>query len=180
VTRRLTGAPFGQQLQALAAPLGADLWCRLPAAQPRRCADVVLVGSDVPEKVDFSGLSGDRLMTMLGYFNPSGFSSIGVVNSQEWRGAEIPSTNSHGTAAGLARLYAALLNPGELLSSDLLAEATTAQSQGYCPFLDEETTFGLGFKPTAPLRAQPRKLRPLRHRGAVGFADPEAALAFSY
>ena len=66
---------------------------------------VVLVDSDVPDKVDFSGLSGDRLMAMFGYFNPSGFSSMGVVNSEEWRGAEIPSTNSHGTAAGLARLY---------------------------------------------------------------------------
>jgi CubicO group peptidase (beta-lactamase class C family) len=69
------------------------------------------------------------------------------------------------------------------MSSDLLAEATTAHSQGYCPFLDEETTFGLGFKPTTPRRPFGPNRGSFGHfgtGGAVGFADPEAALAFSY
>ena len=106
-------------------------------------------------------------MEMLSYFNPPGYSSMGVVNSDAWREAEVPSTNGHGTARGVARLYAALLEPGRLLSVDLLAEAVSPQSQGFCPILHEDVTFGLGFKPTTPRRAfgpQPRQLRPLRHR----------------
>ena len=91
-------------------------------------------------------------MEMLSYFNPPGYSSMGVVNTAAWRSAEVPSTNGHGTATGVARFYAALLEPGRLLSPDLLAEATRAQSEGYCPILHEEVTFGLGFKPTVPRR----------------------------
>ncbi len=122
-------------------------------------------------------------MIALGYFNPPGYSSAGVVNSPEWRGAQVPSTNGHGSATGVARLYGALLEPGRLLSSDLLAEATRAQSQGYCPVLGEETSFGLGFKPTVPRRPfgpNPRSFGHFGTGGAVGFADPDADVAFGY
>ena len=64
----------------------------------------------------------------------------------------MPSTNTHATAAGVARIYRALLEPGRLLSPALLAEATSPQSVGYCPVLGEEVTFGLGFKPTTARR----------------------------
>ena len=106
-------------------------------------------------------------MEMLSYFNPPGYSSLGVVNSARWRDAEVPSTNGHGTARGVARLYAGLLEDGRLLSADLLREATSPQSSGYCPILHEDVTFGLGFQPDgAPpsLRAQPRELRSFRDR----------------
>ena len=52
---------------------------------------------------------------MPSYFNPPGYSSVGVVNSAEWRSAEVPSTNGHATAGGRGPLYAALLEPGRLL-----------------------------------------------------------------
>ena len=83
---------------------------------------------------ELEGLEGDDRMEMLSYFNPPGYASIGVVNSPEWRRAEVPSTNGHGSARGVARLYAALLEPGRLLSQELLAEATSPQSEGYCRF----------------------------------------------
>jgi CubicO group peptidase (beta-lactamase class C family) len=108
---------------------------------------------------------------------------MGVVNTREWRRTEVPSTNGHGTAAGVARMYAALLEPGRLLSSGLLTEATTAQSQGYCPILHEDVTFGLGFKPTVPHRPfgpNPRSFGHFGTGGAVGFADPDARVAFGY
>jgi CubicO group peptidase (beta-lactamase class C family) len=133
--------------------------------------------------VDFDALTGDVRMEMLSYFNPPGYSSMGVVNTAAWRSAEVPSTNGHGTARGLARLYGALLEPGRLLSVDLLAEATRAQSEGYCPILHEEVAFGLGFKPTVPRRPfgpNPRSFGHFGTGGAVGFADPDANLAFGY
>ena len=122
-------------------------------------------------------------MEMLSYLNPPGYSSVGVVNTPEWRSAEVPSTNGHGTARGLALVYSTLLEPGRLLSVDLLAEATSIQSEGYCPILRDEAAFGLGFKPTVPRRPFGPNTRSFGHfgtGGAVGFADPEAHLAFGY
>jgi CubicO group peptidase (beta-lactamase class C family) len=133
--------------------------------------------------IHMDGLTGEDLMVALGYFNPPGYSSVGVVNSPEWRSAQIPSTNGHGTASGVARFYAALLEPHRLVSPSLLAEATSVQSEGYCPVLGEETAFGLGFKPTVahrPFGPNPRSFGHFGTGGAVGFADPDAGVAFGY
>jgi CubicO group peptidase (beta-lactamase class C family) len=183
VVRRLTGQTCGERLRSVVRPLAADIYFGVPAAAQRRCADVLFVGSDAADSVSFDDLEGDAFMEMLSYFNPSGYSSMGVVNSAAWRGAEVPSTNGHGSATGVARLYEALLEPGRLLSVDLLAEATSPQSVGYCPILHEEVTFGLGFKPTVPRRPfgpNPRSFGHFGTGGAVGFADPDAAVAFGY
>ena len=183
VVRRVSGETVGARFRASAGPLDADLWFGVPRAEQRRCAEVIWAGSGTAEDVDFADLSGDALMTMLGYFNPPGYSSMGVVNTTAWRSAEVPSTNGHGTAGGIARLYAALLEPGRLLSAELLAEATSPQSQGYCPVLGEEVTFGLGFKPTVPRRPfgpNPGSFGHFGTGGAVGFADPDAGIAFGY
>ena len=120
---------------------------------------------------------------MLSYVNPPGYSSMGVANTTAWRRAEVPSTNGHATASGVARIYAALLEPGRLLSPGLLAEAASPQSEGYCPVLGEEVTFGLGFKPTTPRRPfgpNPGSFGHFGTGGAVGFADPHAGVAFGY
>ncbi len=183
IVRRTTGEMPGARLRAVAGPLGADLWWGVPEAEQHRCADVIWAPASTLGDVDFAALSGEELMVALGYFNPPGYSSGGVVNSAEWRGAQVPSTNGHGTATGIARLYAALIEPGRLLSPELLAEATRAQSQGWCPVLGEEATFGLGFKPTVPRRPfgpNPRSFGHFGTGGSVGFADPDAGVAFGY
>ena len=95
----------------------------------------------------------------------------------------MPSTNGHGTARGVARLYAALLEDGRLLSAGLLDEATSPQSSGYCPILHEDVTFGLGFQPTVPQRPfgpNPGSFGHFGTGGAVGFADPVTGVAFGY
>jgi CubicO group peptidase (beta-lactamase class C family) len=183
IVRRVSGETCGARLRAVTDPLSADLWFGVPLAEHHRCADVVWGGSDIPRDLSFDDLAGDEKMTMLSYFNPSGYSSMGVVNTAAWRSAEVPSTNGHGTAGGIARLYGALLEPGRLLSSELLAEATSPQSQGFCPVLGEDVTFGLGFKPTAPRRpfgTNPHSFGHFGTGGAVGFADPDAGVAFGY
>jgi CubicO group peptidase (beta-lactamase class C family) len=183
IVRRSSGESCGARLRAAAVPLGADLWFGVPRAEQHRCADVIWEGSPAPPEVQLSELSGDALMTMLGHFNPPGYSSVGVVNTPSWRSAQVPSTNGHGTAGGIARLYSALLDPGRLLSPDLLVEATSPQSQGYCPVLGEEVTFGLGFKPTVarrPFGPNPDSFGHFGTGGAVGFADPSAGVAFGY
>lgn len=183
VVRRVGGAMPGAALAAVAGPLGADVHVGVPERERNRCAEVIFVAPGNAEGLDFAALEGDQLMEMLSYFNPPGYSSTGVVNTARWRSAEVPSTNGHGTARGVARMYDALLTPGLLLSSELLAEATSPQSEGFCPILHEDVVFGLGFKPTVPRRPfgpNPRSFGHFGTGGAVGFADPDAGVAFGY
>ena len=76
--------------------------------------------------------------------NPYGAEDVQIVNSKAWRAAEIPAVNGHGTARGVAGLYAALLR-GELLSSDLLQEATSVVGAGEDQVIGEHVEWGLGF-----------------------------------
>ncbi len=182
VVRRVSGEGCGRRLATLAGPVGADVFVGVPPAEQHRCAEVLFDAPGPPAALD-DALEGDARMEMLSYFNPPGFSSMGVVNTAAWRGAEVPSTNGHGSALGVARLYGALLDPGRLLSPDLLTEATSAQSEGYCPILHEDVTFGLGFKPTVPRRPfgpNPGSFGHFGTGGAVGFADPVGGVAFGY
>ena len=60
---------------------------------------------------------------------------------------------------------------------------TSAPPEGFCPILHEEVVFGLGFKPTVPRRPfgpNPGSFGHFGTGGAVGFADPEAGVAFGY
>ena len=79
--------------------------------------------------------------------------------------------------------YAALLEPGRLVSSDLLAYATAARVTGPCSILHDDVTFGLGFQPTSARRRlgpNPRAFGHFGTGGALGFADPDSGVAFGY
>jgi CubicO group peptidase (beta-lactamase class C family) len=182
IVRRVSGETCGDHLRSLAGPLDADVWFGVPRHLQSRCADIVWNGSTDID-IDVGELTGDELMVLLSYFNPAGYSSVGVVNTERWRSAEVPSTNGHGTARGIALLYAALMARPGLLSVDLLAEATTPQSTGFCPVLGEDVTFGLGFTPTTarrPFGPNPNSFGHFGTGGAVGFADPQSGVAFAY
>ncbi len=185
IIRRATGEMPGTALRRVADQVDADIWIGVTDEHHPRCADVIWApSSDVhAPAIDPSGLEGDALMNVLAHFNPPGYSSIGLVNTSRWRSAEVPSTNGHGTAHGLARFYSALLQPDRILSPDLLALATQPQSSGPCPILGEDVVFGLGFAPTTPRRPlgpNPRSFGHFGTGGALGFADPDTGIAFGY
>jgi CubicO group peptidase (beta-lactamase class C family) len=183
IVRRVSGEMPGVRLRRMADAIGADVWFGVPEAEQNRCAEVIWAPGRPIGDVDFSQMSGEGLMIALGYFNPSGYSSGGIVNTPEWRSAQVPSTNGHGSAAGVARLYSALISDDPLLSPTLLAEATRSQSEGFCPVLGEEAVFGLGFKPTSarrPFGPNPRSFGHFGTGGALGFADPDSGVAFGY
>ncbi|MEQ8842699.1 MAG: serine hydrolase [Acidimicrobiales bacterium] len=61
--------------------------------------------------------------------------------------------------------------------------ATRPHATGPCPILGEEAGFGLGFTPTTarrPFGTNPRSFGHFGTGGAVGFADPDAGVAFGY
>jgi CubicO group peptidase (beta-lactamase class C family) len=115
------------------------------------------------------------------YLNPPGLSGIGTVNTREWRAAEIPSANAHATARAVARVYSALTNG--LLGAETLACATAEASAGTDFVLGRPSRFGLGFQltqPERPLGPNPRSFGHFGFGGSLGFADPDAGLAFGY
>jgi CubicO group peptidase (beta-lactamase class C family) len=191
LARRIDGRLPGTWLrEEIARPLGADVAWGLDPSQQTRCADIAWQ-IDVTGGIDWlqsTAATDEQRMIALGYANPPGFSSIGVVNTREWRASQVPSTNLHATARGVARIYSALAAGGSIdgvavLDADLLAEATVPQSQGWCPVLEREATFGLGFQPTRPDRSFGPNAGSFGHfgtGGALGFADPEAGVAFGY
>jgi CubicO group peptidase (beta-lactamase class C family) len=189
LTRRTGGLRPGAWLrEQVAGPLGADLAWGLDAAEQARTADVVWQAGELrPTWDELQALPEERAMVALGYVNPPGFSGIGVVNSAAWRSAEVPSTNLHASARGLARLYEVLAAGGSIdrvhvIDRDVLAEAIRAQSEGWCPVLEREVTFGLGFQPSRPDRplGAAGSFGHYGTGGSLGFADPEAGLAFGY
>ena len=187
VDHRLPGAWLRDEI---AGPLGIDLAWGVDAESQRRCADIVWEGGSAPDPAVFAegALSDEQTMVMLGYVNPPGYSGIGVVNTPTWRAAQVPSTNLHATARGVARLYSALAAGGAIdgvhvLDDDLLAEAISPQSEDWCPVLERAVTFGLGFQPTRSDRPFGPNTRSFGHYGtggAVGFADPLAGVGFGY
>jgi CubicO group peptidase (beta-lactamase class C family) len=185
VARRVTGRLPGRWLaEAVAGPLGADVAWGLPAAAHGRCAEVEWQAPLTPPVTfeELADLPDEKRMVLTGYLNPPGFSSIGIVNTPAWRSAQVPSTNLHATAAGVAKVYAGLL-AGSVLAADVLAEATRTQSEGWCPVLERDASFGLGFQPTRPDRPFGPNRGSYGHfgtGGALGFADPVARVAFGY
>jgi CubicO group peptidase (beta-lactamase class C family) len=65
----------------------------------------------------------------------------------------------------------------------MLAEATRLQSGGYCPALEREVDFGLGFQLTRPDRPFGPNSGSYGHfgtGGSLGFADPQRGVGFGY
>ena len=106
------------------------------------------------------------------YYNPGGLSGAGVINTPQWRSAECPSTNAHGTASGVARVYAALINPENkaIVDPAALKEAITEQVYGQDLVLHRPSRFGLGFQLTQPERPIGPGQATFGHFGARRFA----------
>jgi CubicO group peptidase (beta-lactamase class C family) len=185
VIRRITGSTVGRLLNdEIAGPLGADVHMGLPASEHTRVATFVWPGSP-PAETEPPGLDLAQLMEHNSYFNPSGLSGFGVVNTPRWRAAQSPSTNAHGTARGVARVYAALISPTNpaIVDPAALAEAIAEQVYGQDLVLHRPSRFGLGFQLTQPERPIGPGQATFGHFGAggsLGFADPGNGIAFAY
>jgi CubicO group peptidase (beta-lactamase class C family) len=188
VLRRVTGRSVGTLLRdEVARPLEADVHLGLPTAEHGRVAEFLWPGDPPPER-EPAGLTDDELMRHNAYFNPAGGSGAGVVNTPRWRCAEIPSTNTHASARGIARVYTALAADGthdgvRLADPSALAAATTEQAAGHDRVLERPTRFGLGFQltqPERPLGPSPTAFGHFGAGGSLGFCDPESGVAFGY
>jgi CubicO group peptidase (beta-lactamase class C family) len=187
VVRRTTGLSLGDYVRRqITGPLGADFFIGVPAADLARVADFFGLVATPPTVT--AGLREDRLMELHAYFNPPEFSGSGVVNTRAWRTAELPSTNGHATARGIARIFEMLVAGGryqgtEVVAAAPLAEAVTEQVYGDDLILHRPSRFGLGFQLTQAERLLGPNAGSFGHFGAggsLGFCDPVAKLAFGY
>jgi CubicO group peptidase (beta-lactamase class C family) len=196
VVRRITGKSLGTYLrEEIARPAGIEFVIGFGEELDERCADILppLPSSDAEGQrlrldADPTTLRGLPRMRVLAYVNPTDLSGRGIVNTRRWRAAEVPSTNGHGTARAVARLYAALASDGELggvhvLSPDIVALAIAERVYADDVVLQRPTRFGLGFQLTMrerPLGPGPRAFGHFGAGGSLGFADPDTHLAFGY
>lgn len=188
VIRRATGLTVGQLIQRdIASPLAADIHLGAPDHLHTRMADFEWPGGPPSEDVP-AGMDEAQEMQFNTYSNPSGLSGAGVVNSGQWRSAEMPSTNMHASSRGVASLYNALAHGGtyggvHILPPDVLAVATSEVSHGLDQVLSRTSRFAHGFQIPIPERGFGPNAESFGHYGAggsVGFADPVARVGFGY
>ncbi len=174
IVRRINGRTIGTLLREdVAEPLGADVHIGLPACHHERVSEFRWPGNAAKPKIE----SDDALMRWNTYWNPPGFSGAHWVNTARWLEAEVPSTNGHGNARGIARLYAALGSGGTLdgvrvLTPEALHAATSEQVNG--PDVIQLT------QPERPLGPNPGAFGHFGAGGSLGFCDPQARIAFGY
>jgi len=191
LVRRISGLDFGLYFRKkIAELLNVDVIFGLKEAELPRVAELVWRPSGEAPDYQYldESMTTEQRIIINSYFNPPGFSSLGLMNTKKWRMAVIPSTNGHGTARGIAKIYHVLSHGGtykkhRLLSKELLNEAASVHSKGPCPVLETEVTFGLGFqltRPDRPLGPNPKSFGHYGTGGSLGFADPDARIGFGY
>ncbi len=186
VLRRVSGKTVGQFLRSeISSPLGADVAIGLSQAEQSRTAETIPPSrlGEVFFQV-FLALAGRE--QALAFNNPPRPSP--AANLRRWREAEIPSSNGHASARGLARLYTCLALGGQvdglrLLSEDSVRRAGEEQisSKDASGKAIERRT--LGFMLSTPQTGDPRPAAAFGHAGkggSLGFADPDHRLAFGY
>lgn len=193
VVRRVSGQRVGAYFREhIAGPLGADFQIGLPEAEHARCGEMSMLAPPDPTA------SGPDLATAI-MSDPEGVTARAFMNPMSlafgpnipaWRSAEIPAANGHASARGVAGVYRALAAGGtidgvKILSKEGVARCREQQSSGPDRVLQLTTRFGLGFMMSQPIDGgrfgpNPEAFGHPGAGGSVGFADPEAGVAFGY
>jgi CubicO group peptidase (beta-lactamase class C family) len=199
VIRRISGRSVGTFFREnVAEPLEADFHIGLGAEHDERTSNLhgKLVDPEsmpaqdkLPEflREFMRSMTDPSTMTGAAFGNPP--QKKGDVNSREWRAAEIPAANGHGTARALARIYGALARGGEvdgvrILEPHTIEAAIVPHAEGPDAVLGGlPMRFGLGFmlrSPIMPLSPSPRAFGHPGAGGSIGMADPDARVGFGY
>ena len=191
VVKRVSGKSLGTFFHdEVAEPLGLDFHVGLSEEHYDRVASIVAMPPPQgQEEGEAPQLSVDKeSMAYKAMSNPEDMMLPATANTRAWRGAEVPAANGHANARALARFYAALAVGGVLdkryvLGRDFIEAAVVEQACGPDAVLGDLRRFALGFMlPTERLYLGPT-MKAFGHSGAggaLGFADPEAAVGFGY
>ncbi|MEV5439374.1 serine hydrolase domain-containing protein [Streptomyces sp. NPDC052682] len=190
VVRRVSGLLPGAFLEReVTGPLGIDFTIGLPEKEAGRVAELVQppVAPTTEQAAAFAQLAPAALAALT---NPA----VGAADTgtPEWRAAEIPAANGHGTARAVAALYALYVTGGSHDGRRLLSPAAAErvrEGQGACrdlvigAGLGRDTEAGLGVWLSGPNGSYGPNPRAFGHDGfggSCGLADPEAGVALGY
>ena len=182
--RRIDGRPVDQFIdEEILRPLGIDFQYGVAAADRHRRAPVISnpaahVVVDMKDPTTPMGRAW-RVLPVRENFH----------NSEPFLNAMFPSANGHGNARAMARLYAALgaggtLDGVRLMSPKAVEALCTEQWNNPDGMTQRPMRYALGvflcLYPFLPFGPNPRTFGHPGAGGAVGIADPDKGLAFSY
>jgi CubicO group peptidase (beta-lactamase class C family) len=190
VVRRVSGLLPGAFLEReVTGPLGIDFTIGLPEKEAGRAAELVQppVASTSEQAAIFSQLAPAALAALT---NP--VVGAAEAGSSDWRAAELPALNGHGTARAVAALYGVFAGKGvydghRVLSPE--AAERVREGQGSCRDLvlgagfEHETEVGLGLWLSGPNGSYGPNPRAFGHDGfggSCGLADPDAGVSLGY
>lgn len=169
-------------------PLGIDFTVGLPEKEAARVAELVVPKADRARQAAlFAQMEPVAVASLL---NPP--TGAAAANTPEWREAEIPAANGHGTARAVASLYGILAGRGSSGGLRILSEEAAErvrEGQGSCRDLVlgagfvHETEIALGLWLSGPDASYGPNPRAFGHDGAggsCGLADPENGIALGY
>jgi CubicO group peptidase (beta-lactamase class C family) len=186
VLRRITGVSVGEFISTqIAGPLNADVFIGLSEQEQMRTAETI-PSSGLGNFIFQTALTLGGQVKSMAFRNPP--RPPKMANTRRWREAEIPSSNGHASARGLARVYTLLALGGKVGQVRLLSEAS-AERAGREQIHVKDVVTGtterrtLGFMLPSKELGDPRPLTAFGHPGmggSLGFADPQKRLAFGY
>ncbi|WP_406130487.1 serine hydrolase domain-containing protein [Streptomyces sp. NBC_00989] len=190
VVRRVSGLlPSAFLEREVTGPLGIDFTIGLPEKEAGRAAELVHppVASASEQAAIFSQLAPAAIAALT---NP--VAGAAEANTPEWRAAEIPAANGHGTARAVAALYGVFAGRGTYGGHRVLspeAAERVREGQGSCRDLvlgagfAHDTEVGLGLWLSGPNGSYGRNPKAFGHDGfggSFGLADPEAGVSMGY
>jgi CubicO group peptidase (beta-lactamase class C family) len=184
VVRRITGTSVGRFFATqIAQPLGADVHIGLDPADLGRCSDMAEVQLSQDERAEFAkAYANAHPAALAALANPP--MTGAEANAPQWRQAEIPAVNGHGTALALATVLGAVVDGSERLISEQ-TRRTACTSQGRCVdlVLGIPLEFGLGFGLSGAEHHYGPNPGAFGHDGFGGSAacaDPATGVAIAY
>ena len=190
VVRRVSGLlPSDFLEREVTGPLGIDFTIGLPEKEAGRAAELVHppAASASEQAAIFSQLAPAAIAALT---NP--VAGAAEANTPEWRAAEIPAANGHGTARAVAALYGVFAGRGTYGGHRVLspeAAERVREGQGSCRDLvlgagfAHDTEVGLGLWLSGPNGSYGRNPRAFGHDGfggSFGLADPESGVSMGY
>lgn len=204
IVPRVTGRTVREALADITEPLGADVHLGVSDEVLPRCAMLAYpVGGQVVRtiatRLTERGVDGRFFRNVFlrprgdaarAFSNPRSLGAFGFANYDTIpvRKAELPWTNVHASARGLARIYAPLAGDGEAFGVRTLSESMARQPREPQSWSEDDRViripmgWSLGFRKEQTSIYSPNRSW-LGHPGtggSVGFADPEAGISFGY
>ncbi len=180
IHRRVDGRSVGTALREdIAGPLGLDLWIGLPETEHHRVA-AIQRPSELPVFGDMTPALKAAFLTR--------WATIGGKRLDGWLVHEFPSAGGQATAAGLARMMAAMACDGLVGETRVLASGTAAKAgaeriSGRDLVLPFDVSWGAGFLRNPPNFFYGPDARTVAHSGWGGscaFADPARGISGAY